>query len=190
VVLTSVKSQDQVKKETEENASKQKGIDESLIQDYLKKNNIKAFKTETGLYYTINQAGAGDKARAGQKITVNYTGKTMDGKVFDSNVDPQFSHVEPFIFTLGEGQVIKGWDEGLMLLNRGAKATLYIPSTLAYGDRGAGGAIGPNEVLIFDVEVIYIGDPAPKPIIIKDDKDPAKDDHKGHKHDDHDGHKH
>jgi hypothetical protein len=97
--------------------------------------------------------------------------------------------VQPFIFTVGEGQVIKGWDEGFLLLNRHSKATLYIPSTLAYGDRGAGGSIGPNEVLIFDVEVVYIGDPAPAPIIIKDGKEQPADGHEGHDHS-HDGHKH
>jgi FKBP-type peptidyl-prolyl cis-trans isomerase len=87
---------------------------------------------------------------------MNYTGKTLDGKMFDSNTDPSKGHVQPFGFTLGVGQVIKGWDEGVQLLNLGSRATFFIPSGLAYGDRGAGAAIPPNAVLMFDVEVLSI----------------------------------
>lgn len=76
----------------------------------------------------------------------------LDGKVFDSSVQ----RGEPLEFTLGIGQVIEGWDEGLLLLNEGDKARLIIPSDLAYGSRGAGGVIPPNAVLIFDVELVKI----------------------------------
>lgn len=76
----------------------------------------------------------------------------LDGKVFDSSVQ----RGEPLEFTLGIGQVIEGWDEGLLLLNEGDKAQLIIPSDLAYGSRGAGGVIPPNAVLIFDVELVKI----------------------------------
>ena len=76
----------------------------------------------------------------------------LDGKVFDSSIQ----RGEPLEFTLGIGQVIEGWDEGLLLLNEGDKARLIIPSDLAYGSRGAGGVIPPNAVLIFDVELVKI----------------------------------
>lgn len=153
IALVSVKTTDQMKKEQDANAAKQTGIDEQLLQDYFKKNNITASKTASGLYYKIDKKGAGENAKSGQKVTVNYTGQLMDGTKFDSNVDPQFQHVEPFSFTLGQGQVIKGWDEGISLLNKGSKGTLYIPSTLAYGANGQG-PIKPNSILIFEVELV------------------------------------
>jgi FKBP-type peptidyl-prolyl cis-trans isomerase FkpA len=136
--------------------SEQARVDDKLIQDYLDKNNIKATKTPTGLYYVITRKGLGPNAKQGSKVSMNYTGKTLDGNAFDSNMDPQFKHVQPFGFTLGVGQVIKGWDEGVQLLNLGSKATFFIPSALAYGERGAGGHIPPNAVLMFDVEVLSV----------------------------------
>jgi len=164
VAITSVKTAEQVikdkaveaelkQKEALASAGKQVEIDDKLLQDYFAKNNIKANKTASGLYYVISQKGLGPNAKAGKKITMNYTGKTLDGNVFDSNTDPKFSHVSPFSFTLGQGQVIKGWDEGVQLLKLGSKGTLYIPSYLGYGATGAGKAIPPNAILIFDVEV-------------------------------------
>lgn len=136
-------------------AEKQKDIDDQLIKDYLAEKGIKAEKTATGLYYIIERKGSGDNARQGQKVYVNYTGMLMDGTVFDSNVDPQFNHVEPFSFALGRGSVIRGWDEGIGLLNKGAKGKLFIPSGLAYGAR-ANGKIPANAVLIFDVELVNV----------------------------------
>lgn len=162
VSLVSVKSQDQMKKEQDEMAAKQKGIDDKLIQEYLEKNKIKATKTESGLYYTITKQGTGEQAKKGQTVTVNYTGKTLDGKTFDSNVDSAFNHVQPFSFGLGQSQVIRGWDEGVALLKKGSKATFYIPSTLAYGSQGTG-PIKANSILMFDVEVTDIKSPAAAP---------------------------
>jgi FKBP-type peptidyl-prolyl cis-trans isomerase FkpA len=152
VSLMSVKTQDQMKVEQEANAAKQKDIDDQALQQYFTQNKIKATKTATGLYYAITKPGTGASPKAGQTVTVNYTGKTMDGVTFDSNVDPKFNHVEPFSFALGQGAVIRGWDEGVALLKKGAKATLYIPSNLAYGANGQG-PIKPNSILIFDIEV-------------------------------------
>lgn len=157
ISLVSVKTTEQMQKEQTENAAKQKDVDDKLIQDYLAANKVKATKTASGLYYKIDRAGTGVQAQAGKKVTVNYTGKLMDGEVFDSNVDPKFNHVQPFEFGLGQGQVIKGWDEGVALLKKGTKATLYIPSTLAYGANGQG-PIKPNSVLVFDVEVVDVKD--------------------------------
>ena len=108
------------------------------------------------MYYTVSQKGVGPNARPGKKVTMNYTGKTMDGNIFDSNTETKFGHVQPFSFVLGQHQVIPGWDEGIQLLQLGSKATFYIPSALGYGERGAGGSIPPNAVLIFDVEVAGI----------------------------------
>lgn len=156
VVMVSVKTPEQVKKEQEEHAAKQVAVDDKLLNDYFTKNKIKATKTASGLYYKIEKTGTGENAKAGQNVTVNYTGKTIDGTTFDSNVDPKFNHVSPFAFGLGQGQVIKGWDEGVALLKKGGKATLYIPSNLAYGERSPSPLIPENSVLIFDVEVTEI----------------------------------
>lgn len=153
VTMLSLKSQEQMEKEMAEQAAKQLKIDHGLLEDYFKKNNISPQKTESGIYYVIHEEGKGANPQAGQMVSVNYTGTKMNGEKFDSNVDPAFNHVEPLQFKLGQGQVIKGWDEGLTLLKRGAKATLYIPSSLAYGAQSQG-AIGPNEILIFEVELL------------------------------------
>jgi len=95
-------------------------------------------------------------AQNGDLVTVNYTGKLADGTVFDSNVDPKFNHVQPFQFTLGAGQVIPGWDKGVLGMKVGDKKTLVIPPEDAYGAAGAGGVIPPNATLTFDVEVTNI----------------------------------
>ncbi len=144
----------EMQKETAEKSAKQNGIDDKLIQEYLTKNNIKAQKTASGIYYKIDKPGAGESLQPGQQITMNYTGKLLNGTPFDSNVDPQFGHVQPFVFGLGVGQVIRGWDEGIALFKKGGKGVLYIPSSLAYGERSPGPQIPANSVLIFDVEVV------------------------------------
>jgi len=131
-------------------------IDDKIIKEYLDKNKIKATRTPSGLYYVIHEDGMGETAKPGKKVTMSYTGMTLDGKVFDSNMDPKFGHVQPFSFNLGIGQVIQGWDEGVQLLKIGSKASFFIPSALAYGEQGAGAAIPPNAVLVFDVELIKI----------------------------------
>lgn len=130
-------------------------IDDVLLQKYFKDNKITATKTASGLYYVITQKGTGDNAKEGQMVSVNYTGKTMDGKAFDSNIDPAFGHVSPFQFSLGKHQVITGWDEGISLLNKGAKGILYIPSGMAYGPISPDPSrIPANAIMIFDVELV------------------------------------
>jgi len=109
-----------------------------------------------GLGITIVKAGSGAAAKNGDMVTVNYTGKLVDGTVFDSNVDPKFMHVEPFTFGLGMGMVIKGWDDGVLGMQVGETRRLEIPAALGYGSRGAGSAIPPNADLIFDVTVTAI----------------------------------
>ncbi|HAP01209.1 MAG TPA: peptidylprolyl isomerase [Bacteroidetes bacterium] len=124
---------------------------EDEIKNYIKANNLNAQRTASGLYYIVDQQGSGAKPQAGKVVTVNYTGKLLDGTIFDSSLNPGR---EPFTFTLGVGQVISGWDEGIALFNVGGKGTLIIPSNLGYGEQGAGGSIPPNAVLIFEIEVV------------------------------------
>jgi peptidyl-prolyl cis-trans isomerase A (cyclophilin A) len=96
--------------------------------------------------------GTGKKAEVGKTVSVHYTGQLPDGKVFDSS----YPRKKPIEFPLGQGHVIAGWDEGIALLSVGDKARFAIPSHLAYGSAGAGGAIPPNANLIFDVELIDV----------------------------------
>ena len=114
-------------------------------------------KTLTDLEFQIITPGAGVSPQAGQKVTVHYTGwldnNGQTGKKFDSSVDRN----QPFIFNIGQGLVIKGWDEGVMGMKVGEKRRLFIPAKLGYGARGAGGAIPPHANLIFDVELIKVG---------------------------------
>ncbi len=109
-------------------------------------------KTESGLYYQITEHGTGEQPQRGQYVAVHYTGMLLDKTVFDSS----YRRREPIEFKVGVGQVISGWDEGIMLLHQGDKARLVIPAELAYGSRGAGGVIPPNAPLIFDVELVKI----------------------------------
>jgi len=153
VVLVSVKSQQEVEKERAEASAQHLQTDDQLLRDYFAKNNLAPAKTASGLYYLIEKEGAGEVAKAGQQVTVNYTGTTLGGNVFDSNLDPKFNHVEPFTFPLGQGAVIPGWDEGVALLKKGSKAKLFIPSTLAYGAQSPGPEIPAYSILVFDVEV-------------------------------------
>lgn len=112
--------------------------------------------TPSGLRYSDPKMGPGPEAKAGQKVKVDYTGwldvKGAKGKKFDSSVD----RGQKFEFALGAGQVIKGWDEGVVGMKVGGKRTLYIPAKLGYGARGAGADIPPNADLIFDVELFEV----------------------------------
>jgi len=109
-------------------------------------------KTDSGLRYQIIQKGTGAKSEKGKNVSVHYKGQLEDGTVFDSSYDRK----QPIDFVLGVGQVIKGWDEGLQLMQVGDKARLVIPSHLAYGSQGAGGVIPPDATLIFDVELMDV----------------------------------
>jgi len=105
---------------------------------------------------TIVKQGQGAGAVAGDTVTVNYTGKLTNGTVFDSNTDPKFGHVSPFPVTLGQNQVIQGWEQGLLGIKMGEKRHLVIPASLGYADHGVGTIIPPNATLEFDVEAISI----------------------------------
>lgn len=154
IKVVTVKTSAQLQEEQKAASAQQTGVDEKLISDYLAKNGIKAQRTASGLYYKVDKMGTGATPKQGNTVSMNYTGKTLDGTPFDSNVDPAFKHVQPFEFKLGVGQVIRGWDEGIALLPKGSKATLYIPSPMAYGAQSPTPLIPANSVLMFDVEVV------------------------------------
>ena len=114
--------------------------------------------TESGLEYIEVEAGTGPRAQPGDQVSVHYTGTLEDGTVFDSSEGG-----EPISFTLGQGGVIQGWDEGIALMNVGGKAQLVIPPELGYGAQGYGNAIPPNATLYFDVELVSAATPTPVP---------------------------
>ena len=138
------KAQEEASKKGDEN--KKKG--EKFLAENKSKPGVKT--TASGLQYSVISEGTGPKPTASSTVKVHYTGKLIDGTTFDSSVD----RGEPVEFPLNG--VIKGWTEGVQLMSKGAKYKFYIPSDLAYGDRGAGNAIGPNETLVFEVELLDI----------------------------------
>src|SRR5439155_21995748 len=127
-----------------------------LSQSMSKGSQDKMSELPSGLKYTDSKVGDGAAATAGHKVNVHYTGWLDNhgekGKKFDSSLD----RGEPFSFTLGGGQVIKGWDQGVAGMKVGGKRTLVIPPELGYGAPGAGGVIPPNATLIFDVELLKV----------------------------------
>tara|TARA_R110001632_G_scaffold124451_2_gene237383 strand:- start:26401 stop:27327 length:927 start_codon:yes stop_codon:yes gene_type:complete len=129
-------------KREEEEKKKQAALLDSVAAGYE--------ETPSGLRYKILQEGNGKQATKGANVSVHYKGQLLDGTVFDSS----YKRKEPIDFPVGVGQVIAGWDEGILLLKVGDKARFVIPSNLGYGERGAGGVIPPNATLIFDVELM------------------------------------
>ena len=125
-------------------------------QDAEKKSESKMTKTPSGLQYEDTVPGTGASPKSGQTCVMHYTGWLWEsgakGKKFDSSVD----RGKPFEFLIGQGQVIKGWDEGVSTMKVGGKRTLLIPPTLGYGARGAGGVIPPNATLLFEVELLGV----------------------------------
>ena len=156
-------SYDEAKKEIQEYFTKMQAEQEAAQaqmaevnakagRDFLEENGkrVEVKTTASGLQYEVLQEGSGKQPKAEDFVTVHYTGKLIDGTVFDSSVE----RGEPATF--GVTQVIPGWVEALQLMKEGAKYRLFIPSHLAYGPQGAG-PIGPNQTLIFDVELIKVG---------------------------------
>jgi FKBP-type peptidyl-prolyl cis-trans isomerase len=154
--LVSLKSQEDFEKEMQEKQEEEvaimaarEGAEQNLLANYLVDNNITATPTESGLYIIDVKKGKGAKASKGSLVKVHYTGRLLDGTVFDSSVERGV----PIEFPLGEGRVIRGWDEGIAKLKKGGKAQLIIPSSLGYGGQG-GGPIPPFSTLVFDVELV------------------------------------
>ena len=114
---------------------------------------MSSITTPSGLTIEELVVGSGADARSGQKVSVHYTGWLTNGTKFDSSKD----RGDPFVFPLGKGQVIKGWDEGVQGMKVGGKRKLTIPSALGYGARGAAGVIPPNATLVFEVELLSVG---------------------------------
>ena len=113
---------------------------------------MSSITTPSGLTIEELVVGSGAAASSGQKVSVHYTGWLTNGTKFDSSKD----RGDPFVFPLGKGQVIKGWDEGVAGMKVGGKRKLTIPSALGYGARGAGGVIPPNATLVFEVELLAV----------------------------------
>lgn len=141
-----------LQRKQEEEASKMADINADAGKQFLAENGKRdaVHTTSSGLQYEVIVPGTGARPSAGDRVTVHYTGKLIDGTVFDSSEE----RGEPATF--GVSQVIPGWVEALQLMNEGAHWRLYIPSALAYGPRGAGGMIGPNQTLIFDVRLLKV----------------------------------
>ncbi len=157
--LTDEQANDLVRKffESASQREAQKALEEGNA--FLEKNKARegVTTTESGLQYEVITAGTGEKPTLTDQVRVHYHGTLIDGKVFDSSVE----RGEPVVF--GVNQVIPGWTEALQLMPVGSKWKIYLPSNIAYGERGAGGDIGPNSVLIFEVELLEIVKPdAPK----------------------------
>jgi FKBP-type peptidyl-prolyl cis-trans isomerase len=129
-------------------AEKNKADGEAFLAKIKKEEGVKT--TASGLAYKVLTAGTGANPKATDQVTVHYTGKLIDGKVFDSSVE----RGQPATFPLN--RVIPGWSEGVQLMKKGGKSIVYLPSNLAYGERGAGGVIPPNAALIFEIELIDI----------------------------------
>ncbi|MCX8020607.1 MAG: FKBP-type peptidyl-prolyl cis-trans isomerase [Chitinophagaceae bacterium] len=131
------------------------------IETYLAQQKIQAEKTPSGAFYQILKQGDGPKADSGNFVSVNYNGYDWSGKKFDSNTDPAFGHVQPFSFTAGVGDMIKGFDEAVLTMKKGGKVKVFIPSLLGYGPAGSPPKIKPYEKLIFEIELTDVKPKAP-----------------------------
>jgi len=133
-------------------AESAKQLEENLMKQFIEDNKIKKEPELSGLYIIELKKGTGRAVKPGDVLMVNYSGMFVNGKIFDSS----YQRKEPFVFTIGHGNVIQGWEEGFMNMKTGGKARFIIPSHLAYGQEGYGSIIPPYSCLIFDVELIKI----------------------------------
>lgn len=139
--------------------------EEGKITAYISSNKLEPKKTASGLQYIVTEEGKGEKPALGDTVVVNYTGKLTNGTIFDTS-DPELAKkenqfnpmrpYEPIRFSIGNDPVIQGWTEGIQLLNKGTKATLIIPSSLGYGERGGQGKIPPYAPLVFEIELVDV----------------------------------
>ncbi len=165
IKLHKIMSDEAYNQMVEANRVAQVAKDKQLITEYLAKHHIEASSTDSGLFYIIDQKSDASPVLKGQTIKVDYTGRLLDGTIFDTSCeevakannlyDAKRSY-KPIEFEVGTGKVIKGWDEGLLLLKKGEKARFFIPSSLAYGKNGIRGAIPQDAVLFFEVRVVDV----------------------------------
>ncbi len=134
-------------------ASQNLNNEDKQLQDFMRKNNLDGTKTPSGMYVVIEKQGSGKQPVNGNTISVNYTGKLLNGMMFDTSLKPGG---QPYEFVIGSHSVISGWDEGLLYFKAGGSGKLLIPSRLGYGEQGNGPKIGPNQPLIFDVQLVAI----------------------------------
>jgi FKBP-type peptidyl-prolyl cis-trans isomerase FkpA len=177
MLLQDQMTQDGYRAYTSELREQQRLLDEAKLADklisdgetidaYLAENGIEAITTESGLRYVITEEGNGPTAESGNEVVVHYAGKILEGAYFDTSMEevaqeqgmfnPSRDYASGFKFNIGQGRVIKGWDEGIAYIKEGGKGTLYIPSPLGYGSRGSGPKIPPYSILVFDVEVLKV----------------------------------
>ena len=168
VTLNDVISHDELMQEMDNFRAEMKQRQEgeaSVIAQYIADNKITAQPNDEGLYVIVNKKGNGPKVAAGKEVAMNYTGRLLDGKIFDSNIEKDAKEAgifdanrpcTPLTYTVGKMSLIKGWDDGVMGMTQGSNITLIIPSSLAYGERGAGNLILPYSPLRFDIDIISV----------------------------------
>ncbi|GAA4433993.1 hypothetical protein GCM10023188_24410 [Pontibacter saemangeumensis] len=151
------KMMEQQMKDAQAHAAEQIKIDDQKIQEYIKENNLENVqKTESGVYYVVQEPGKGPQAATGDLVSVHYKLSFLDGKEVENSRSNPMGNGEPFQFPLGQGRVIKGWDDAIQQLKEGSKATLLVPSTLAYGEQDRGPDMPANSILRFDVELVDV----------------------------------
>ncbi len=158
-------SMDKQRLKMEAQAEEQLVIDQEIISSYLAENGIDAVATDLGIFIDMLEEGSGEKAETGDTVRVAYAGYLLSGELFDTsyeelarekNLYQEGRPYQPYEFILGQGSVIKGWDEGITELKEGDKARFYIPSTLAYGPQQRSEVIVPNSILVFDLELVEV----------------------------------
>lgn len=163
--IEKVQSLDQAIAERNALIEKVKTDETANAAKYITDHNLVLKTTASGLKYKIVTPTIKRKPLAGDTLLVNYVGRTLDGKVFDSSIAAEAQkaglqqpgrNYEPISIVIGQGQVIPGWDEGLLLMNEGSKVMFVVPSSLAYGEKGAGTDIKPYSTLVFDVELVKV----------------------------------
>lgn len=164
-ILTQEQASEMGNRLQSERMAKQMSIDSAAIADYLEANGIQAETTASGLRYVVKQQGKGPLAQAGQTVEINYAGRLLDGTYFDTSIESVAKEngayqegrpYEPYALVAGQGSVIPGWEEAILLMNKGMKMTVYIPSYLGYGPQRRSNVITENSILVFDMEMVNI----------------------------------
>lgn len=147
-------------------AQEQLAKDVKILNEWLAKNNISGERTAGGTVIQRLSPGSGPAVTPGKYVTVKYKGTTLNGTVFDTNMDTSFQHTEPLGFYAGKRRMMRGFDEAVLTMKKGEKVRIYVPAGMAYGmNPPQGGRIGVNENLIFDIELLDIFDKAPEPAV-------------------------